>query len=171
MHHHDVSCFVHTFPLFRSVQCYAYHVCLRHLLVFYASLHTFLHVHAWVLLASVSSNLNLHLSLVDNTYCLPFRLFVFFLVCSFAYLLSWFLTCLFILWLAMSLAICYACHIYLACLLCTICALPTLLFLSIACLLVSCLCLCMYTYRARTHGARARSPRHKQKGKDASMWI
>ena len=38
------------------------------------------------------------------------------------------------------------------------------LFLSISYLLVSCLCLCMYTHRARTHGARARSPRRKQKG-------
>ena len=36
-------------------------------------------------------------------------------------------------------------------------------FPSIACLLVSCLCLCMYARGARTHGARVRSPRHKQK--------
>ena len=38
-------------------------------------------------------------------------------------------------------------------------------FPSIACLLVSCLYLCMYTYRARTHGARAQSPKRKQKGR------
>ena len=40
-------------------------------------------------------------------------------------------------------------------------------FLSIACLLVSCpcLCLCIYTNGARTHGVRAQSPRHKQKGR------
>ena len=45
---------LHTYPsLFRSVQCYAYHACLRQLLAFYASLHTCLHVHAWVLLVSV----------------------------------------------------------------------------------------------------------------------
>ena len=37
-------------------------------------------------------------------------------------------------------------------------------FISIACLLVSFLCLCMYIHGARMHGARARSPRHKQKG-------
>ena len=98
-------------------------------------------------------------------------LFAFSLVC----LLPCLLVCLFaflIPHLFVYLVACHvSCHIYLACLLGTICALPTLLFLSIACLLVSCLCLCMYTYRARTHGARARSPRHKQKGEDASMWI
>ena len=33
-------------------------------------------------------------------------------------------------------------------------------FPSITCLLISCLCVCMYT-----HGARAQSPRHKQKGR------
>ena len=49
------------------------------------------------------------------------------------------------------------------CLLYTCYALPTHLFLSIACLLVSCLCLCMYTYEVRTHGARAWSPKRKQK--------
>ena len=38
-------------------------------------------------------------------------------------------------------------------------------FPSIACLLVSCLCLCMYTHGAWTHGARARSPRRKRKGR------
>ena len=37
-------------------------------------------------------------------------------------------------------------------------------FPFIACLLVSCFYLCMYTHGARTLGARARSPRHKQKG-------
>ena len=36
---------------------------------------------------------------------------------------------------------------------------------SIAYLLVSCFCLCMYTYGVRTHGARAQSPRRKQKGR------
>ena len=36
---------------------------------------------------------------------------------------------------------------------------------SIACLLVSYLCLCMSTHGARTHGARARSPKRKQKGR------
>ena len=37
-------------------------------------------------------------------------------------------------------------------------------FPSIACLLVSCLCLCMYAYGVMRLGARARSPRRKQKG-------
>ena len=49
---------------------------------------------------------------------------------------------------------CYACHIYLACMLCPLCALSTHLFLSIACLLVSCSYLCMYTHGVRTHGAK-----------------
>ena len=48
---------MHTFPLFRSVRWYAYHTCLCHSLAFYASLHTCLHVLAWVLLDSVSSML------------------------------------------------------------------------------------------------------------------
>ena len=55
MHHHDAGCFVCTFPLFRFVLCYAYHACLCHQLAFYASLHACLHVHAWVLPASLSS--------------------------------------------------------------------------------------------------------------------
>ena len=59
---------------------------------------------------------------------------------------------------------CYACHIYLACLLCTLCILSTHLFISNACLLVSCSCLCMYTLGARMHRAKVRSPRCKQKG-------
>ena len=54
-------------------------------------------------------------------------------------------------------------HLY-ACLLYTHCALSMHLFLSIAYLLFSCLCLCMYMHGARTHGARAQSPRRKQKG-------
>ena len=49
-----------------------------------------------------------------------------------------------------------------------ICFMPSHLlsafFPSIACLLVSCLCLCVYTHGVRTLGARAKSPRHKQKG-------
>ena len=105
MHHHDVGCFMHTFPLFRYVQCYAYHACLCHPLAFYASLQTFLHVHAWVLLVSVSSMLQYneimdiwskptfvpyghHLLfpflLVCLITCLPSRLFACFLVSLFA---------------------------------------------------------------------------------------
>ena len=131
---------------FLSTWCYAYHACLCHLLAFYASLHTCLHVHPrfntmklWTFYP------NLHLSPVDTTFCLPFCLFAFSLVC----LLSCFFAC-------------HVCHAYLlyasfTCL--------THLFLSIACLLVSCSCLCMYTHEARTHGARAQSPRRKQKGR------
>ena len=45
---------VHIFH-FRSMWCYACHACICHPLAFYASLHACLYVHAWVLLASVSS--------------------------------------------------------------------------------------------------------------------
>ena len=45
------------FPFFCSVRRYAYHACLHLILAFFASLHAYLHVHAWVLLASVSSML------------------------------------------------------------------------------------------------------------------
>ena len=49
---------LHVHPsLFRSVRWYACHACFRHSLAFYTSLHTCLHVHAWVLLARVSSML------------------------------------------------------------------------------------------------------------------
>ena len=41
--------------LFHPVRCYVYYACLCHPLAFYAFLHACLHVHAWVLLASVSS--------------------------------------------------------------------------------------------------------------------
>ena len=85
---------------------------------------------------------NLHLSLANTTFCSFPCLFAFLLVC----LLS-----------------CYACHVYhdylFYAFLHTLCIFP-----SISCLLVSCLCLCMYTHGARTHEARAWSPRRKQKG-------
>ena len=56
---------LHVHPsLFCSAWWYAYHACLRHPLAFYASLHTCLHVHAWVLLASVSSMLQ-HNEVID----------------------------------------------------------------------------------------------------------
>ena len=89
-------------------------------------------------------NPNQHLSLANTTFCLLSCLFAFSLVC----LLSCF----------------FACNVYHAYLLYAsfICFMH--LFLSIACLLVSCSCLHMYTHGARTHGARAQSPRHKQKG-------
>ena len=146
---------LHAYPsYFLSTQCYAYYACLCHPLAFYASLHACLHVHAWVLLDSVSSMLQ-HNEVMDiwskptfvprgHHLCLPFCLFAFSLVCLFS--------CFF------------ACHVYHAYLLYASFTCPTHLFLSNACLLVSCSCLCMYTHEVRTHGARARSPKHKQKG-------
>ena len=53
----------------------------------------------------------------------------------------------------------FACHVYHASFICFL-----HLFPSIASLLVSCLCPCMYTYGAKMHGARAWSPKRKQKG-------
>ena len=107
---------------------------------------------------------NLHLSPVDTTFCLPFCLFVFFLICLLACLPSCFLVCLFTLWLVMFPVICYAYHVYHTYLLFASFTCSLHLFPSIACLLVSCLCLCMYTDGVRTYGAKALSPRHKQKG-------
>ena len=145
----------HAYPsFFRSTRCYAYHVCLCHLLAFYASLYACLHVHAWVLLASVSSMLQ-HNEVMDirskPTFvpCRYHLLFVFSLVCLLAYLLAFLFLCL----------LCLSC-------LSSLCIFHMLFasFPSIACLLVSCLCLCMYTHGARMHGARAWSPKCKQKG-------
>ena len=134
MHHHDAGCFVHTFPLFHFMRWYAYHACLCHPMAFYAFLHSCLHVHAWVLLTSVSSMLQQwSYGHSIQTYICPSRTPPF--VCFFACLPS----CLFVCFLVS--------------------------FPSIAHLLVSCLCLCMYTYGARKYGARARSPRRKQKGR------
>ena len=50
--------------LFHSVRWYTCHACLCHPLDFFASLHACLHVHAWVLLANVSSMLQ-HIEVVD----------------------------------------------------------------------------------------------------------
>ena len=122
--------------LFHSARWYACRACLRHPLAFYVSLHACLHVHAWVLLASVSSMLQYneamdirskpifasrghHLSLFAILLCFPFCLHPGF----------------------------YLCHVYH----------PWLV------MLVSCLYLCIYAHGARTYGARAQSPRHKQK--------
>ena len=110
-----------------------------------------------------TSNPNLHLSPVGTTFCLPFCLFVFFLVCLLACLPSCFLVCLFILWLVMSPTICYACHIYHPYLLYASFTCSLHLFPSIACLLVSCLCLCMYTHEARTHRARMQGKRARMR--------
>ena len=42
-------------------------------------------------------------------------------------------------------------------------------FPSVACLLVSCHCLCMYIYGVRMLGAKAQSPKHKQKGRGCKL--
>ena len=88
--------YVYPFP-FRSMRCYACHAYLCHLLVFYASLHTCLHIHAWVLLASVSSILqhNEAMDIWSKPTFIPHGhhlLFAFLLVC----LLSCLLACLFV---------------------------------------------------------------------------
>ena len=82
---------------------------------------------------------NLHLSLVDTTF----------------HLLSCLFACFIVSLLAMSTMLIHFMPFYML----------FASFPSIACLLVSCLCLCMYTHGARTYRARARSPRHKQKGR------
>ena len=87
---------------------------------------------------------NLHFSLVDTNFCL--------LSCLFAFSLVFLLSCFF------------ACHVYHAYLLYAFFICSMHLFLSIVCLLVSCSCLCMYTHGARAQGAKARSPKCKQKG-------
>ena len=124
MHRHNTSCFVHTFPIFRFVRWYACHACLCHPLAFYASLHACLHVHARVLLASVSSMLQ-HNEVMDiwskPTFVLHGHhlLFVFLLICLLANLLAFLLLCLPCLsWLfALCLFIC-SLHLFLPLLVC-----------------------------------------------------
>ena len=139
--------------LFHFAWCYAYHACLCYSLAFDASLHACLHVHAWVLLVSVSSMLQ-HSEVMDirskPTFVIRGHhlLFTFLLVCLLACLLAFLLLCL----------PCLSC-------LSALCLISMLFasFPSIVCLLISCLCLCMYTHGVRTHGARVRSLRRKKK--------
>ena len=150
----DASCFMHTLPFFYSMWWYAYHVCLCHLLALYTSLHACLHVHVWVLFASVSSILQ-HNEVMDfqsKPIFVPRRhhlLCVFLLVCPFVYVFAFSHAIL-----SMSIKLIYFMpfHAHFA------------HFPSIACLLVSYLCLCMYAHGARTYGAKAQSLRRKQKG-------
>ena len=141
------------FP-FRFVQCYAYHVCLRHSLAFYASLHACSHVHAWVLLASVLSLLQ-HNEVIDIRSKPTFvprghhLLFAFLLVCLLACLLAF--LCLYL--------PCLSC----LSILCLFHMLFASFFLPLLVFWFSCLCLGMYTHGGRTHGDRARSPKCKQK--------
>ena len=94
---------------------------------------------------------NLYLSLVDTTFCWPFCLLTFLLVCVLVRLLS----CLFA-YLCLS---CLPPHAMLAKSILLVCFVPFAhylhLSLSIACLLISCSCLCMYTHGVRMHGAKA----------------
>ena len=148
---------------FRSVQSYPYHACLCHLLA-YIHLYTLAYMsmcESCLLVCRPCFNTmklwtpdpNLHLSLVDTTFCLLSCLFAFLLSCLVVYLMARHVSCH---------MLCLPC---LSCL-SALCLFHTLFasFPFIACLLVSCLCLCMYRHGARTHGARERSPRRKQKG-------
>ena len=146
------------FPFF-SVRCYAYHVCLHHPLAFYASLHACSHVHARVLLASVSSMLQ-HNEVLDirskPTFvpCGHHILFAFLLVC----LLACFLAFLFLCLPCLSYYLLYATFI---------CSLHLFLPLLVCWFLV--FALCMYTHGERMHGARAPSPRCKKKGRGSEQ--
>ena len=135
MHRHDIGCFMHTFPLFRSVQWYAYHACLcpRWLcLHLYTLAYMFMHESCLLVchpcfntMKSWTFDPNLHLSLVD-TIC-PLVCAPLLLIC----LLSSLFACS-----CVSLYLgCYACHIYPACSLCILLLLSTH-FPSIAYLLV-----------------------------------
>ena len=154
------------FP-FRSVRCYAYHVCSRHPLAFYASLHACSLVHAWVLLANVSSMLQ-HNEVMDiqskptfvpcrHHLCLLSYLFAFLLVCLLTYLLAFLFLCL-------------------PCLLClSALCLFHMLFASFPSIFFFCWFLvftfaCTHMERGRIelgHGLLSAS----KKGEDASMWI
>ena len=85
---------------------------------------------------------NLHLALPNTTFCMLSCLFAFFLFACF--LVS-------LVFMPIMLIHFMPFHTLLA-------PVP-----SIAYLMVSCLYLCMYTHRMRTYGARAQSPRRKQK--------
>ena len=150
-----LGCSVHTLPFFApcdamlTILVYAAHWLSMHL---YMLAYMFMHESCLLVcrpyfytMKSWTSYPNLHLSLTDTTFCLLSCLSDFLLVCllpcSFAYHV-------------------YHAYLFYASFICSM-----YLFLSIACLLVSCLCLCMYTHEGRTHGARAQSPRRKQKGR------
>ena len=147
---------LHAYPFpFRSVRCYACHTCLCHPLAFYASLHACLHVHAWVLLASVSSILqyNEAMDIRSKPTFVPcgYHLsFAFLLVCFFACLLAFLFLCL----------PCLSCLFALCLFICSLHLFLPLLYAGFFCL-----CLCMHTHEARRLGARAQSPRRKQKGR------
>ena len=155
MHHHDAGCFVHTFPLFCSMRCYAYHVCLCHQLAFYPSLHACLHVHAWVLLASVSSILQ-HNEAIDIRskptffFCGQHLLFAILLVCLLSCLLAclftFLLSCLFVYLMAHLIS----CHML--CLPCLSCLSTLCLFhMLFASFSFHCLSTCFLSLSLRVH--------------------
>ena len=90
---------------------------------------------------AMDTNPNLHLSLADTTF-----------VCLLSCLISLFTRILDSIF-ATSIMFIYFLPLIV----------PFACFPSRACLLVSCLCLCMEAHGIRMHGARARSPGHKQK--------
>ena len=166
MHHHDASCFIHTFPLFRSMRCYACHACLCHLLIFYAPLHACLHVHAWVLLASVPSMLQ-HNEVMDIRSKPTFFPYGHHLL--FAFFLSvWLLACL----LAFLFFACHVYHAYLlyASFICTLhLFLPLLVYWFLAFAFAFAFA-CIHMERGRMelgHGL----PSASKKGEDASVSI
>ena len=148
------------FP-FRSMRCYAYHVCLHHPLAFYASLHACSHVHALVLLASVLSMLQ-HNEVMDIRSKPTFvplghhLLFAFLLVCLHACLLAFLFLCL----SCLSCYLLYASFIF---------SLHLLLPLLVCWVLVFAFA-CTHMEKGRMelgHGL----PSVSKKGEDASMWI
>ena len=166
-------CIPFPFPLFCSVRWYAYHACLCHSLDLCASLHTYLHVHAWVLLAGVLSMLqhNKAMDIRSKSTFVPrghHLLFAQFLVCLFACRLAILLICL-ITCLFVSLLPCSPCLLCLSALYLFICSLH-LFFPLLAC------CFLVFTF-ACTHMERGRLelghslPKAGKKGTDASMWL
>ena len=143
------------FPLFCFRQWYARHACLCHPLAFYASLHACLHVHAWVLLASVSSILQ-H-NEVTNIWSKPT-----FVPCGHHLLLAFLLVCL----LACLVAFLFLCLPCLSCLF-ALCLIHMLFasFPSIACLLVLVFVFaCTHIERGRMelgHGPQVQAKRAK----------
>ena len=129
------------------------HEALCHSLAFYASLHTCLHVLAWVLLDSVSSMLQ-HDEAMDiwskptfvphRQHPWLFAILLCFPFCSYP-----------------GFSVCHVFHV--CCFMPFCCALCIFPFNGLSASFF-CLCLCMYAHEARMHGARAWSPRRKQKG-------
>ena len=135
-------------------------------------LHTSLHVHAWVLLVSVSSILqhNEAMDIQSKPTFVPHKHHLFFaILLVYPLLVVCYLACLLLCSYVCSHLVCYACHCYFACSFCALLLLSMHLSSSIARLLASCLFLCMYTHGARIHGARSQSSRRKQKGRGCKL--